>query len=94
MFFSYQLLQSLDHAEYAYDAKSKQTTAKTSTTYQQKQSNASEDINRRHARLITNVPSEHETPVENESTNNNNNNQKSFEFESFEDSLRRFQTIT
>jgi hypothetical protein len=59
----------------------KQTTAKTSTTYQQKRTNQSEDINRRHARLITNVPNEFEIE------------QKSFPLEPFDNSLRRSQRL-
>lgn len=98
MFFQLSALQSLDHAEYSYDAKSKQTTAKTSTTFQQKQNLPTEDINRRYARLITNVPTEHEheistTTSNTNSTNNTNTSHKLFSFESFDDSIRRFQRL-
>jgi hypothetical protein len=42
----------------------KQTTAKTTTTFQQKQKNQTGETNRRHARLITNIPNEQESKKE------------------------------
>jgi hypothetical protein len=70
----------------------KQTTAKTTTTFQQKQKNQTGETNRRHARLITNIPNEQESkketnPIETSSSN------KLFAFEPFDDSIRRFQRL-
>ncbi|CAF1271396.1 unnamed protein product [Adineta steineri] len=87
-------LQSLDHAEYAYDAKAKQTTATASKTYQQKRANHTNDKNRRHARIITDVPSEQQQQQQQQQENTSpNNNHKLFAFESFDDSIRRYQRL-
>ncbi|CAF0826427.1 unnamed protein product [Rotaria sordida] len=97
-------LQSLDHTEYAYDAKSKQTTTKTSTTYQEKLAN---QTNRRHARLITNITNEQEQQQEQQQQQQQQQkqqenipneirlkkNQKSLAFEPFDDSIRRSQRL-
>ncbi|CAF0717333.1 unnamed protein product [Adineta steineri] len=99
-------LQSLDHAEHLYDMKSKQPTAKTtSKTSQQKPGSQTEGPQRRYTRTITNIPIQQKqlqnvstsTNEQNETNgvdnNNNNNNHKLFAFESFDDSIRRFQRL-
>ncbi|CAF3387700.1 unnamed protein product [Rotaria sp. Silwood1] len=97
-------LPSIDQAEYAYDAKSKQTTAKTSKTFQPKQGSQTVGTQRRNTRTITNVsiqqPQQQQqqqnisTSVNDQSnTNDENNNHKLFAFESFDDSIRRFQRL-
>ncbi|UJR10526.1 hypothetical protein I4U23_014729 [Adineta vaga] len=86
-------LQSLDHAEYSYDAKAKQTTTKTSTTFQSKRPTHADDKNRRHARIITNVLPEQQEEDETTPTPSINNDHKPFSFESFDDSMRRFQRL-
>ncbi|UJR35356.1 hypothetical protein I4U23_028113 [Adineta vaga] len=90
-------LQSLDHVEYTYDNKSKPKTPKSS---QQKQGSQTEGPQRRHSRTITNVPiqqKQHQnvstsTNDQNE-INDGNTNHKLFAFESFDDSIRRFQRL-
>ncbi|CAF2543703.1 unnamed protein product [Rotaria sp. Silwood2] len=102
-------LQSLDHAEYSYDAKSKQTTTNTSTTYQQKRTNQTNNTNRRHARLITNITNEQEQEQKQEQQQQEQQQEQEQEnvhneiplkkshklvaFESFDDSIRRFQRL-
>ncbi|CAF0828421.1 unnamed protein product [Rotaria sp. Silwood1] len=101
-------LQSLDHAEYSYDAKAKETTTKTSTTYQEKQANQTNNTNRRHARLITNITNEQEPQSQQQQQQQEQHqqqeenvhnetpfkkNHKLLTFESFDDSVRRFQRL-
>lgn len=91
-------LQSLDHAEYSYDAKLKQTTGK---IFQQKPGSQTERIQRRNVRTITNAPIQQKQQQQNISTSTNNQNEingannshKLFAFESFDDSIRRFQRL-
>ncbi|CAF3481902.1 unnamed protein product [Rotaria sordida] len=96
-------LPSIDHAEYSYDAKSKQTTAKTSKTLEPKQGSQTVGTQRRNTRTITNVSIQQQqqqqqqniSPSVNDqnNTNDGNNNNKLFAFESFDDSIRRFQRL-
>lgn len=81
----------MDHAEYSYDAKSKQTTTKTSTTLEQKDLSPPppSTSNRRHARLITNVPLEQSEEDQPETPTTPNAPPK----ESYDDSARRFQRL-
>jgi hypothetical protein len=92
-------LQPLDHAEYLYDAQLKQTKSK---IFQQKPGSQTDRPRRRNSRTITNIPIQQKqqqsvstsTNDQNETNGtNNNNNHKLFAFESFDDSIRRFQRL-
>ncbi|CAF1315648.1 unnamed protein product [Adineta ricciae] len=91
-------LQSLDSVEHSNDAKAKQAmSTKTGTTYSQRRP---DDRSRRHARIITNVLSEQQeneisspTSSSTTTTTASNNNHETFPFESFDDSMRRFQRL-
>ncbi len=90
-------LQSLDHAEYVYDAKSKQTTAKTNKPIHPKPGSQTVGTQRRNTRTITNVPIQQQqqqtVSTSAKDQNGENNNHKLFAFESFDDSIRRFQRL-
>jgi hypothetical protein len=78
-------LQPLDHGDYSYEAKSKQT-------YPQKLATQTEDLNRRHARLITNIPTEQSENDKNEIITNEN--PKLFSLKTFDDSIKHVQTLS
>ncbi|CAF0780278.1 unnamed protein product [Adineta ricciae] len=88
-------LQSLDHVGYAYDSKSKPSTPKP------KQGSQTDGAHRRHSRTIANVPIQQKqqqnvsTSTNDQATeiNGGNTNHKLFAFESFDDSIRRFQRL-
>ncbi|CAF3352032.1 unnamed protein product [Rotaria socialis] len=90
-------LPSIDHTEYSYDTKSKQTATKTTKTFQPKPGSQTVGIQRRSSRTITNVPIQQtniSTNINDQKDKNEaNNNHKLFAFESFDDSIRRFQRL-
>lgn len=90
-------LQSVDHS---HDPKSKQTITpnKSTKTVRPKQGSQTVNPQRRNSRTITNVPIQQQQ--QNVSTEQNggggagaHNNHKLFAFESFDDSIRRFQRL-
>lgn len=90
----------MDHTEYSYDAKSKQTTAKvSSTTAHPKPGSQTVATPRKNTRIITNggaVPTQtngSSTTVNPVESTNGSNQHKLFAFESFDDSIRRFQRL-
>ena len=92
-------LQSLDHPEYPYDANAKRPAPKVSSTFQPKRGSQTVGTQRRNSRTITHVPlQQQEQQHSTNGTNNNgiaagNGNHKLFTFESFDDSIRRFQRL-
>ncbi|CAF0965001.1 unnamed protein product [Rotaria magnacalcarata] len=90
-------LPSIDHTEYSYDAKSKQTTTKATKSFQPKPGSQTVGIQRRNSRTITNVsiqqPNISTNINDQKDKNEANNNPKLFAFESFDDSIRRFQRL-
>lgn len=92
-------MQSIDHTDSLNDSKSKQTTVKVNPALPQKRTSQTIGTNRRNSRTITNIPvqslndSTTEHDLSNNNHNNNNNNHKLFAFESFDDSIRRFQRL-
>ena len=93
-------LQSLDHPEYPYDANAKRPAPKVSSTFQPKRGSQTVGTQRRNSRTITHVPPQQQQQQQHSTNTNDHNgttagngNHKLFTFESFDDSIRRFQRL-
>lgn len=88
-------LQSLDHTDQNHQTKSRQPSSKSTAAIPPKRVTQTVGTPRRNSRVITNIPIQQEisSTEQNGINNDTNNNHKLFAFESFDDSIRRFQRL-